>query len=153
MFLFEILFTLTLHVCVKLVWMMSTFISFSTVTISLTRYMIPEQRKVKNLKLWGFLCRDQYNFLIHIPFTFLVSLIPEENRVKLCVLIRIFSIYGLQQQKKKNIYSRAVVGKRSGPGLNACDCHLHFLRTDVKSENGFMIHNWVWLRAFCMKYW
>lgn len=74
--------------------------------------MIPEQRKVKNLKLWGFLCRDQYNFLIHIPFTFLVSLIPEENRVKLCVLIRIFSIYGLQQQKKKNIYIQGLLWEK-----------------------------------------
>lgn len=103
MFLFEILFTLTLHVCMKLVWMMSTFISFSTVTISLTRYTIPEQRKVKNLKLWGCLCWDQCNFLMHSPFTFLVSVIPKESRIKLCVLIRIFSIYGLEQQKKKEM--------------------------------------------------
>jgi len=34
-----------------------------------------------------------------------------------------------------------VVGKSNGPSFSSCDCHLHFLRTDVKSENGFMIHS------------
>lgn len=48
-------------------------------------------------------------------------------------------------KEKRN--SRVVVGKRSGPSLHSCDCHLHFLRTDVKSENGFMIHSPVRLKA------
>lgn len=38
---------------------------------------------------------------MHIPFAFLASVIPKEKRIKLCVLIRIFSIYGLEQQKEK----------------------------------------------------
>lgn len=41
-------------------------------------------------------------------------------------------------KEKRN--SKVVVGKRSGPGLHSCDCNLHFLRTDVKSENGSVIH-------------
>lgn len=42
-------------------------------------------------------------------------------------------------KEKRN--SRVVVGKKSGPSLHSCDCHLHFLKTDVKSENAFMIHS------------
>lgn len=47
---------------------------------------------------------------------------------------------------KEKSNSKVVVGKKSGPNLHSFDCHLHFLRTDVKSENGFMIHSPLWLK-------
>lgn len=39
--------------------------------------------------------------------------------------------------KGKKIILGLLWEKRIWPSLHSCDCHLHFLRTVVKTENGF----------------
>lgn len=96
---------------------MSTFIRLSRWLFFFFPHKVQdvEEKKATNVKFRR-LYQGSDNFLkkIYIPFTFLVSVILEENIIKLCILIRIFfCAVALRSNSEKEILLVHLKGERT----------------------------------------